>query len=236
MSSLVPVRPSPIAVMGDQLLRGSMAHPLPPTGAGHPRTTFLFRMLSGAAETDCLLGHLLALPFDPDPVLAHAGGPAGPSFKAHSPALRARFDSDDADLMAKLIDFRMEHPAAHLFASFDPECIDAGLRTLQSLRVHFNLAVDNIFVTSRTESVPKFVERLQSCGDHVIHAHPASLRPVTSGDVLSYPAVSPTVEREYAQGKLSLRTIVNSSSFGVRVAFEENLAAFRECLGSQLYG
>lgn len=238
MSSLVPIQPSPIAVMGDRLLRGSLAPPLPLTEVGHPRTIFLFRMLSGAAETDCLLSHMLALPYDPEPVVAHCGGPAGPSFKAHPEALRARFDADDPDLMAKLIDFRIAHPMASLFGTFDadPACIDAGLSALQSLRTRLDVAVDIILVTSRTEPVPKFVAQLRYNGDHVIHAHPASLRPTLSGDVLAYPAISPSIEKEYSTGKLSLRTIVNSSSFGIREAFEINLSRFRESVGGHLHG
>lgn len=101
MSALITQETSAIVKMGNTLARVSRAESLPPALAGLPRTMFIVRLLSGASDADALLAHLIALPSDSTPIVAHCGGPAGPSFKAHDQALALRLETDDPDFTAR---------------------------------------------------------------------------------------------------------------------------------------
>lgn len=134
MSALVPQQqPSAIVKMGEVLARVSRAPSLPLAPAGYPRTMIIVRLLSGASEADALLAHLIALPSSVAPAVVHCGGPAGPSFKAHDEATVLRLETDDPDLVAKVIDFREINERRHVIALFDPECLRGALQVVDDL-------------------------------------------------------------------------------------------------------
>ena len=196
---------------------------------------FIVRLLSGASDADALLAHLIALPSVSTPAIAHCGGPAGPSFKAHDQALALRLETDDPDLTARVIDFRMANEQRHMIALFDPECLRGALQLLDDLAL-LQVPVDILFVTSRSEPIPKFVSRLEATGHRVVRAHKASLRADDLDGILVYPAISPQLEDAYASGTLTLRQIVDGSSLGNKLAFERNLTAFAISLIGHLHG
>lgn len=235
MSALITQKASEIIKMGDALARASLAPGLPRAAADLPRTFIITRMLSGASEADALLAHLLALPSDLAPAVAHCGGPAGPSFKVHDESLKLRLDADDPDLGAKIIDFRLAHGSRHVVATFDPECIRSALQLVEDLAL-LRVPADLLFVTSRSEATPRFVSRLEASGSRVVRAHKASLRADDDGEVLIYPGISPQLEAAYASGTLALRQIVQSSSLGIQLAFERSLATFAQSLIGHLHG
>lgn len=107
MSSLTTQDSSPIMKMGAALARISRSPSLPPAAGNIPRTIFVTRLLSGSSDADMFLAHLMALPNGSMNAVAHCGGPAGPTFKSHDQAKAIRLDTDDPDLPAKFIDFRV---------------------------------------------------------------------------------------------------------------------------------
>ena len=235
MSALITQQTSAIMKMGDALARVSLAPSLPWVATGLPRTMIIMRMLAGASEVDALLAHLLALPSDLPPAVAHCGGPAGPSLKVHDQALTLRLDADDPDLTAKVIDFRLANEKRHMIATFDPECIQGGLQLLDDLAL-LRIPADLLFVTYRREAVPKFVSRLEAAGSRVIRAQKASLRADDPANFLFYPGISPQLEAAYASGTMTLRQIIGVSSLGIQMAFERSLSAFANSLLGHLHG
>jgi hypothetical protein len=221
--------------MGAALARVSRSPNLPQAAGNIPRTIFVTRLLSGSSDADMFLAHLLALPDGSMNVVAHCGGPAGPTFKSHDRAKSIRLDTDDPDLTAKVIDFRVANRQNNMIALFDPECLNAALQLLDTME-DFQVPVDILFITSRFEPTPTFVSRLEANGRRVIRAHKASFRMDVPDDILVYPAISPQLENAYANGELTLRQIVDGSSIGVQVAFEYSLFNFATSLRGHLHG
>lgn len=117
----------------------------------------------------------------------------------------------------------------------DPECLSAALQLLVNME-DFQVPVDILFITSRFEPTPTFVSRLEANGRRIIRVHKASFRMDVSDDILVYPAISPQLENAYARGELTLRQIVDGSSLGIQVTFENNLSNFSKSLGGHLHG
>jgi hypothetical protein len=235
MSALTTQVISPILKMGSELARVSRAPDLPTAAENRPRTMFVTRLLSGSSNADTFLAHLLALPTGSGTAVVLCGGPAGPSFKSHNQDLSLRIQAEDEDLTAKIIDFRHAHPQRHIIVLFDPECLPSAIQLLEDFDM-LQIPVDIIFITSRTEREPTFVQQLEANHRPVVHAHQQSLRLDYPKDTLFYPAISPQLESVYADGTLNLRQIVDSSSVGVQIAFERNLMTFATSLRSCLHG
>lgn len=235
MSSLITQETSPNLKMGADLARAIRAPNLPLGPGNIPRTIFVTRLLSGSSEADTFLAHLTALPHCSTMAIAHCGGPAGPAFKSHDQALAIRLQADDPDLTAKTLDFRVANPQTNMVALFDPECLHAALQLLDDFEV-LQAPVDILFITSRTEPLPKFVKQLVAAGRRVGLARKASFRMEMPDDIVIYPPISPQLENAYASGALTLRQIVDGSSIGVQLAFERNLIDFAKSLLGHFHG
>lgn len=234
MSALTTTETSPITTMGAALACVSRAPSLPLAGK-FPRTIFVTRLLAGSSDADKFLAHLLALPDGPTNAVAHCGGPVGPTFKSHNQALAIRLQTDDPDLTAEVVNFRLANPRNHMITLFDPECLHAALQLLDDLKF-LQVPVDVIFITSRSEPTPKFLSQLEANGRRVVRAHKASLRNDVHDDIVIYPEISPQLEMEYARGALTLRQIVDGSSTGIQLAFERGLYNFATAMWKQLRG
>jgi hypothetical protein len=235
MSALTTQVISPVVKMGAELARVSRAPDLPTTADNFPRTMFLTRLLSGSSEADTFLAHLLALPTGSATAVVQCGGPAGPSFKSHDQSLSLRLQSEDQDLTAKVIDFRVVHNRRHMIILFDPECLRSAIQLLDDFAM-LQIPVDILFITCRSEKDPSFVSQLEERNSRVVRAFEKSLRMDYPAGTLLYPPISPQLETAYANGALNLREIVDGSSLGIQLAFERNLMAFATSLQECLHG
>jgi hypothetical protein len=188
-------------------------------------------MLAGASESDLLLSALLCLPNE-DALIALLGEPAGPAFKTHLEGRKVRYDADDPDMVARFLDWRLQHPDATVFASFDPSCGRALLKTISMLQDPFGVPVDVIFLGARNEGRPGLLVQMEAL-TRVIRARVSGLS-MTSSSELEIPVIPAIIADLYQTNSDTLRGLLLGMPDGSGALFASELNRFSRNLEAEL--